>query len=290
MRSLAHPATRLHPWCIAIAIFLSLVTMPQPPARAGGWWSSIDLDRYELLAGEPLELSSEVFFDSRGQVDAMEQARSGAVTYYAYLLLEWDEAVLNRAVRHDFRPDWWRTPARMLPLGQVAIGRWNSNLARARATLEVPDIEPGRYSIMVCDLGCERPLGHFVPTPVRIFDAEGFAQHLNRQIDGLVRRSGTDRDRIRKLEHRLADARGDDEFDDHNAELLGIRVSELNDRVDELATRPDKAGVSWPWVLVVALVAALLSSLLTRRRVRPRRPPPAEPKEETIERDLAGVS
>jgi len=202
-----------------MVIVLSLVILPQAQARAGGWWSSIDLVSYELLAGEPLELSSEVFFDSRSQVDDMEQARSGAVTYYAYLLIEWDEAVFDKAVRHDFRPDWWRTPARVLPLGRVAIGDWNSNLARARATLEVPDIEPGRYSIMLCDLGCERPLGHFVPTPVRIFDAEGFARHLNRQIDGLVRRSGADRDRIRKLESKLVDRRGDDEFDDHYTEL-----------------------------------------------------------------------
>jgi hypothetical protein len=204
VRSLSLPVTRLLPRWLPIAIFVSFVLLPQPPALGGGWWSSIDLDRRELLSGESLELSSQVFFDARNGVDAMEQARSGAVTYHAYLLIEWDEAVLDMALRHDFRPNWWRTPARALPLGQVALGDWDSNLAWASAAVEVPNIEPGRYSIMFCDLGCERPLADVIPTSVRIFDAEGFARHLDRQIDGVLRQSGADRERIRRLEQRLA--------------------------------------------------------------------------------------
>lgn len=290
MCSLSRHATRLLPRWLPIAMFVSIVLMPLPQALGGGWWNSIDLDRRELLSGQSLELSSQVFFDARDGFDAVEQARSGAVTYHAYLLIEWDEAVLDRALRHDFRPDWWRTPARALPLGRVALGDWDSNLAWARTAFEVPDIEPGRYSIMLCDLGCERPLADVIPTSVRIFDAEGFARHLNRQIDGVVRRSGVDRDRIRRLERQLSDARGDDEFNDHYTELLGIRMSKLNDRVDELANRPDKEGVSWRWVLITALASALTSSLISLRFTRARLlRPPATRKDEDGDRELAGV-
>jgi hypothetical protein len=288
MRSLSH-ATRLLPWWLSIAIFISFVLLPQS-ALGGGWWSSIDLDRRELLSGESLELSSQVFFDTRNGLDVLEEARSGAVTYHAYLLIEWDEAVLDMALRHDYRPDWWRTPARALPLGQVALGDWDSNVAWARTAFEVPHIEPGRYSIMLCDLGCERPLGDVIPTSVRIFEAEDFVQHLDRQIDGVVRRSGVDRDRIRRLERQLSDARGEDEFEDHNRELLGMRMSELNDRVDELATRPDKEGVPWRWVLITALASALTSSLISLRLARARLlRPPATRKDEDDDRELAGV-
>ena len=282
-------ATRLLTRWVSIAIFVSFVLLPQPPALGGGWWSSIDLDRREVLSGESLELSSQVFFDARGGLDAMRQARSGAVTYHAYLLIDWDEAVLDKALRHDFQPEWWRTPTRAVLLGQVALGDWDSNIAWARSAFEVPHIEPGRYSIMFCDLGCERPLADVIPTFVRIFDAEGFARHLDRQIDGVVRQSGADRDRIRRLEQRLAAAPTEKEFYDLYSDFL-MRTSELNDRVEELSVRPDRSGVSWPWVLVVALTAALLSSLIVRRFVHPRRPPPIEPGEESIERELVGVS
>ncbi|MGH2700868.1 MAG: hypothetical protein ACRDJB_00260 [Actinomycetota bacterium] len=268
-----------------------LVMVPQPSALGGGWWSSIALDRHELLSGESRELSSQVLFDSRYQIDDMEQARSGAVTYYAYLLIEWDEAVLDRAVRHDFRPDWWRTPTSKLQLGRVAFGDWDSNLAWARTTFEVPDIESGRYSIMFCDLGCESPLADVIPTPVRIFDEQGFARNLDRQINGVVRRTEADRDRIRRLERSLAAAPDKNRVDGLYTDLFK-RMSKLNDRVDDLAIRPDKAGVSWPWVLFAALAAAVLSSLMTRRRVRSPEPPPppTEPTEEPIKRELAGVS
>ncbi|MGH2828613.1 MAG: hypothetical protein ACRDKF_16760 [Actinomycetota bacterium] len=295
MRSLNLPVTRSLPLWLPIAIFVSFVLLPQPSARGGGWWSSIDLDRRELLSGELLELSSQVFFDARNGLDAMEQARNGAVTYHAYLLIEWDEAVLDMALRHDFRPGWWRTPARALSLGEVALDKWDSNIAWARAAFEVPHIDPGRYSIMFCDLGCEHPLADVIPTSVRIFDADGFARHLDRQIDGVVRQSGADRDRIRGLEQKLAAAPTEDEFYDLYSDLLN-RTSELDDRVEGLSIRPDRSGVSWPWLLVTAVAATVLSRLMSRRRDRPLRPPPVEPTEsagatdDVIERDLAGVS
>lgn len=286
MRSPARAASSLR-W-IPMTFIVALLVVPQAPALGGGWWSSIDLDRYELITGEPVELSSQVFFDPRSGLDDLERARSGAVTYHAYLLIEWDEAVLDRAMRHDFRPGWWRTPAEILRLGQVTLREGSSNIARARGTFDVPEIEPGRYSIMVCDLGCGRPLGNFIPTRIRIFDADGFAEHLDRRINGVARRSVTDRGRIRKLERRLADARSQDEFADLYTGVLNKRVSGLHERVSELAARPDEAGVSWPWMLVAVLGAGTLSALITRRRTR-RAQAPAGREGNAKEREPAGV-
>jgi DNA-binding CsgD family transcriptional regulator len=62
----------------------------------------------------------------------------------------------------------WTPPASALRIGTVRITATDSNLARVRASFEVPEVAPGDYAIMLCDEGCTRPLADMIPSKVII--------------------------------------------------------------------------------------------------------------------------
>jgi hypothetical protein len=148
-----------------LALACVAVTLLVPPtARAGGWWTSIRLDRTKVTVGQEVKAHANVMFRS---VDAVEAAQSGKKqeAFYVYLLRAFDHSIVERAIRKPSPRNWWSVgSAEALRVGRVVIGGSESNLALANAYFRVPDVPPGQYVVMFCDAGCAHPLADVIPT------------------------------------------------------------------------------------------------------------------------------
>lgn len=142
----------------------SAVVVLQHPASAGGWWTTLDLHNQYLGIGETLTVKvSEVLY---GSIDEAERAEQ--TPFYAYLVKHFDERLLDRAMTRPNPKRWWRPLSPVIKVGQVTLFARDANLTRGRAHLSIPDVPPGRYSLMLCDEGCQTPLGNHVPIPVMV--------------------------------------------------------------------------------------------------------------------------
>lgn len=148
-----------------LALACVAVTLLVPPtAGAGGWWTSIRLDRTKVTVGQEVKAHANVMFRS---VDAVEAAQSGKKqeAFYVYLLRGFDYSIVERAIRKPSPRNWWSVgSAEALRVGRVVIGGSESNLALANAYFRVPDVPPGQYVVMFCDAGCAHPLADVIPT------------------------------------------------------------------------------------------------------------------------------
>jgi hypothetical protein len=147
-----------------LLLSLLLTSLLAPPAIAGGWWSSIGLEGQPVGRGESIYLKvSEVMFDTLQQA---EQAKRE--TYFAYLVRGFDQEALDDAMTRANPGDWWNPTSEPIRAGDVRLINWDSNLAKGRVQLNVPDVPPGSYYLMLCDLGCEVTLGNLVPSQVNV--------------------------------------------------------------------------------------------------------------------------
>jgi hypothetical protein len=135
-----------------------------PSAKAGGWWSSIRLDRARVTAGQEMTAETQVMFSSTGAVEAARKAR-GKDAFYAYLLRGFDYSVVDRAMREASPQNWWSVGgAEAYWAGRVTVGASDLNLASATASFRVPKAPPGKYAVMFCDTGCAHPMADLIPT------------------------------------------------------------------------------------------------------------------------------
>jgi hypothetical protein len=144
--------------CVAAAL------IALPSATAGGWWTSIRLDRSRVAVGEEMKVHVNVMFRS---IDAAEAAQNEEAqgAFYVYLLRGFDYSVVQRAMRKPSPRNWWSLgSADAFRVGRVVLGSEESNLAVAKASFRVPDVPPGEYAVMLCDTGCAHPLADVIPT------------------------------------------------------------------------------------------------------------------------------
>jgi hypothetical protein len=144
--------------CVAAAL------IALPSATAGGWWTSIRLDRTKVVVGQEMKVHADLMFRS---VDAAKAAQNGETRaqFYVYLLRGFDYSVVQRAMQEPSPRNWWSVGrADAFRVGRVVIGGRESNLAVANASFRVPEMPPGRYTVMFCDAGCAHPLADVVPT------------------------------------------------------------------------------------------------------------------------------
>jgi hypothetical protein len=135
-----------------------------PSATAGGWWTSLRLDRTRVAVGQEMKVHADLMFRS---VDAAKAAQTGQAQgrFYVYLLRGFDYSVVQRAMRKPSPLNWWSLgSADAFRVGRVEIGGRESNLALAKASFRVPKLPPGRYTVMFCDAGCAHPLADVIPT------------------------------------------------------------------------------------------------------------------------------
>jgi hypothetical protein len=144
--------------CVAAALIVL------PSATAGGWWTSIRLDRTRVAVGQEMKVHANVMFRS---VAAAEGAQTGEAqgAFYVYLLRGFDYSIVQRAMREASPRNWWSVgSAHAFRVGRVVISGRELNLARASASFRVPEIRPGQYTVMFCDAGCAHPLTDVIPT------------------------------------------------------------------------------------------------------------------------------
>ena len=164
---------------ILVSVVLTIVLAAPSSAFGGGWWSSIDADQH-MATGQEFEfVTKQVMFQS------IEEAKlAESETFYAYLLQNIDQQMLREATSKEFSPDWWDpTGARAIKVGTVRVSGSQSNLTRATAHIDLTGVQPGNYSLMFCDSGCQHALADLVPTAITVVEDPLLARVANRVTD-----------------------------------------------------------------------------------------------------------
>lgn len=238
-------------------LLLLLSILLAAPAFAGGWWSSIGLEGQPVGLGESVDLKvSEVMFDS---IEDAEEAKEQ--DFYAYLVADFDKAALDEAMSRPHAGDWWTPLSEPILVGSVELMGWDSNLADGRVELDVPQIPPGSYYLMLCDAGCEVALGNLIPSRINVTDdvlAAQTTRRLQRAEAHLTLALQRSRSELRETRSTLRQALSDDARQDQDITRLESELIE--------AQKPD----SPPWTayagwFFAGLAAAFL--LLQRRKV-----------------------
>lgn len=153
--------------CVATALIVL------PSATAGGWWTSIRLDRTRVAVGQEMSAHANVMFRSVAEAEAAQNGEAESA-FYVYLLREFDHSIVQRAMRKPSPRNWWSIgSADAFQVGRVEIVDPEWNLALAKATFSVPEVPPGRYALMFCDKGCAHPLADVIPTLPRQLTVTG---------------------------------------------------------------------------------------------------------------------
>lgn len=155
---------------------LALLLLPTT-ATAGGWMNHIDLQARYLGSGEMLTVRSRVMFET---LETAEEERR--VDYRAYLVRGLDTTAAGGAMSQSEYSRRWTPPAEMTLIGDVELSRWDANTASAAAHLTIPEMTPGYYHLVLCDVGCRTPLGNLVPLRVQV-SADPFSARVARGLE-----------------------------------------------------------------------------------------------------------
>lgn len=143
---------------------MAAVLLIPSSATAGGWWSSIRLDRARVTVGERMKAEAGAMFSSTEAAEAARDAR-GEDASYAYLLRGFDYSIVARAMHEADPQNWWSVGgAEAYWAGRVTVSGLDFNLARATASFRVPKAPPGKYAVMFCDAQCVHPLANLIPS------------------------------------------------------------------------------------------------------------------------------
>lgn len=256
---------------------LSVVAGLASPALAGGWWSSIGLDGQPVGIGESFRHHvSEVMFDT---IEEAERAKEQ--TFFVYLVRHFDEGALDDALGRADPGDWWRPVTEPIRAGTVELTSWDANLAEARVRLDVPGVSPGSYHLMLCDAGCDRPLGNLIPAGVTVTDDVLAAQTTRRLLETEARLSlavQRTRNDLRATRRTLGD--------------VTSRVAAQERRVEALEPRPAQTPESpetSPWIAYAGWFVAGGATLLAISRRRPIREPAGAGRIPDDARELVGT-
>src|SRR5919106_4356631 len=173
--------------------------------------------------------------------------------------------------------DWWQRPDYAIRVGEVVL----RDGIRVDVEFEVPEVAPGRYAVMVCDLGCSHPMGASIPTDVTVVDSPQalvLARRLDRvsdRFESVLARSK------RQLSASIFDARASS-ASENEVDFLRDRVSALERTIERSPTERPQSAPIWPLALGWSLggAAAGAALVLARRRRIEVLVPVAEPRDE----------
>jgi len=273
--------------CLAPLLALGSVLLMPQPAVGGGWSASINVDRTTVTPGEEVEVSASAWFPTNRAAEEAQETGG----FYVYLLQGFDYAVLDEPMQEPNPRDWWSLgSAEAIQVGQATVTVGNRNLGRASATFAVPELPLGSYHLMLCDAGCNRPLGNVIPRRDFTVVADPATAELTEQVDSLQQRTQvTARDHSRELRK----AQDDAEAADASIQSAGSAIERLEERVDSLAAESSAPGMAWWGVAALLAAGAMigaLTALLIRRRSRTSRGGPVagwHPSDEELEELLA---
>lgn len=255
-------------------VILSILVLPlllPAQARAGGWWTFIDLDRRYFAVGETVEAGTEVLFRSIAEA---ERARGDGGSF-VYLVRGLDPAVVDDAMgTGEPGPDWWDLgTAEAIRIGTVRLSGIDGNLARATGIFTIPDdLATGPYQLMFCDAGCSHALADILPSQIHVTE-DLLTAHLGARVDRLEGRVWQSRWTIRRLRQALENRPNRDEVASLEAriaslERLGAAPSHAPAPVAEPQVEPSPWVSNVGWFVAGACFAGLLASLAALRRRR----------------------
>lgn len=244
---------------VAVGVLLS-----QTAAAGGGWWTSIDVHDQFLGRGESLRVKvDEVLFDS---IEAAEEAEQ--TQYFAYLVEDFDRRALDRAMSRRNPKDWWEPVGRVFQTGTVTFENRDANLTEGRVHLEVPEVPPGRYFLMLCDAGCRTPLANHIPVRVHIA-SDMLAAQTTRRLDRVNERLSLALAQVRRDVRRT-------ERELRQAEASSAQAAEAAEEAAAPQPVPvtDRDTTPWSWIPYAGwfLAGAAVTLVLARRRLESRFP------------------
>ena len=250
----------------AVIVVVGLPLVPSA-ASAGGWWSGIDLDGSHLGIGESLTFRSEVMFRT---LEAAERARTSG-DFGAYLTRGFDRGTLREAMTVAEPKHWWSPPPDLTLIGDVRLSDWDANLAVATAEIDVPEVTPGSYDLMICDAGCVNPLANLIPSRIEV-SADALTAQTARKMEKTKTRLDIALQRVRhdlRQQGRRLEAATTGSAESADA------IARLQKRVSSLDDRPPPPSSPWLPYLSFFLAGAAVTSLVSafRRRSSSGRPP-----------------
>ena len=265
---------------LVIALVTSLASIAlAAPASAGGWWSSVPLEKQHANIGDTLHSRSDVWFPT---MKLAQRARSER--YFAYLVRGINQKLLDDAMGHAQPKRWWAQPETAIRAGTVRWGGRDSNIATVIVDVTIPDVPPGRYALMLCDAGCRNPLADIIPTEglhVYASGAEAAASAAQAVADVKEFRFETkmmDQSlavEIDELREDAVSSQDDAGRAADNAARAQQAVRRLEFQVEALAAREPVSP--WPatagWAVTGLVTLLWLGTLYHRRRT----PPPSSP-------------
>jgi hypothetical protein len=120
---------------LALVCALGVLLLTPQAAAGGGWWSSIDVNRSLVAAGQRVELEVTASFRSAAAAEEAQQTDR----FHVYLLRGFDDSVVERAMRKSSPGNWWSLgDAEAIDVGRVTAGVSDGSLVRATAVFTVP--------------------------------------------------------------------------------------------------------------------------------------------------------
>jgi hypothetical protein len=233
-----------------------------------------------VIAGEDTSVTGQVMFAS---IDEAEHANGTA--YFVYLVQDFDISTVDLGRPEPY--DWIELgDLPRFEVGTIRFGARDANLVRVRATITVPTtLQPGTYTLMACDEGCERPLADVMASPIRVW-ADAESAKVANQLYEL-------RALLSQRRAALYQARRETSRAEASVTTLEAEVSALEGQVETLqaqlsdmaavlstpapAPEPRSDGAGWLmlalWFLAGVGMGAVVVALVVRRRRRLAEPP-----------------
>jgi hypothetical protein len=230
----------------AFVLAAAVVAILLPIGAAAGGMSSFNFDRDYYVAGDRA-VGQTVFWISKEDRHLLER------TFYAYLIPQ------SRWI------DPPRIPPDAVPLGPVTLG------GLARISFTVPDVEPGGYTVGICDRPCRHSyvgdLGGGWITVVGSPEEARLLPVIDRLKTRLDRARWDAIQKARKSQRRDtalgAELEGLQEDLEQAREELGARLVALERRPQAAPGAFDRAG----WAVAALALAALAFASMRRRKL-----------------------
>lgn len=233
-----------------VAGMLFLLSIPAP-ASAGGALLNFDRDFY--VPGDAVRAESGVWLKS-----SMGRLEDGP--YFAYV---------STFTRLEKMPP--PLPDDAVEVASVdVVPRRSGEHGVASVDFVLPQVEPGRYWLTICDEGCSITLGDIMPTPMLVAadDEDGRLRALERELSEDIRSVRIELHNL-VLGHRPEALRQRLTAVERDVRRLALEVNHLNAVVDDRpAQRTSEERSSGLSPLLAFVVPAAVAGVLFGRRVR----------------------